>query len=112
MRNEEITLYIESLEEWQQDVGMKLREAVLTAIPEAQERMQYKKPHFLINGKYAAVISASKEAVGLTIFHTENMTLPDGFEGPPERKTVKFRKGQSVDGGMLAGLIAQASSAL
>jgi len=110
--NEEITLYIESLNDWQRDVGMTLREAVHAAVPDAQERVQYKKPHFLKNGKYAAVISVSKDAVSFTIFHTDNMSLPDGFEGPPERKTIKYRQGQPVNSGVLVDLVTQASSTL
>lgn len=110
--NEEVTLYIDTLAEWQRDICAELREAVHAAIPEAHERMQYKKPHFLKNGKYAAVISPSKDAVGFTIFHTENVSLPEGFEGPPERKTVKFRQGQSLDKGLLAELVVLASAAI
>jgi len=110
--NEEVSTYIESLSEWQRETSGKLREAVHAAIPEAQERMQYKKPHFLKNGKYAAVVSVSKDAVSFTIFHTEHISLPEGFEGPPERKTAKFRQGQAVDKELLTNLVAQASAAL
>ena len=51
------------------EVITSLRELVYQAIPDAQERLQYKKPHFLKNGKYAAVISTSKDAVSFTIFN-------------------------------------------
>lgn len=52
---------------WQGELCARLREAVHGAIPGVQERIQYKKPHFLSNGKYAAVISTSKDAV--SCFH-------------------------------------------
>jgi len=68
--------------------------------------MQYNKPHFLRNKKYAAVISTSKDAVSFTIFNTTKLELPEGlFNGPPERKTVKFRKGEQMDEGMLIDLV-------
>lgn len=110
--NEEVTLYVESLVEWQRDLSKELREVIHAAVPDVQERMQYKKPHFLKNGKYSAVISVSKDAISLTIFQTEGMSLPDEFAGPPERKTVKYRQGQPADTDVLKSLVAQASSKL
>jgi hypothetical protein len=32
---------------------------IIFSIPDVEERIQYKKPHFLKNGKYAAVITPS-----------------------------------------------------
>ncbi|WP_018754395.1 DUF1801 domain-containing protein [Paenibacillus terrigena] len=112
--NQEITDFIEALKEpWQGELSTNLRQIVHQAIPEVQERMQYKKPHFLKNGKYAAVISTSKDAVSFTIFHAMDLELPEGmFDGPPERKTLKLRKGDTVDSGQLASWVSQASSVL
>lgn len=112
--NQEVTDFIESLkEQWQKELSAGLREVVHGAIPEVTERIQYKKPHFLKNGKYAAVISTSKDAVSFTIFNATGLELPEGmFEGPPERKTLKLRKGDTFDSGLLAPLVAQASSTL
>ena len=111
--NEEVTAFIAELKApWQRPVCGALREVVHAAIPDVQERMQYKKPHFLKNGKYAAVISTSKDAVSFTIFNAAGLDLPDGFDGPPERKTIKLREGQSPDGGLLTSLLGQAASAL
>ncbi|WP_314591823.1 DUF1801 domain-containing protein [Paenibacillus terrigena] len=112
--NQEITDFIEALKEpWQGELSTNLRQIVHQAIPEVQERMQYKKPHFLKNGKYAAVISTSKDAVSFTIFHATDLELPEGmFDGPPERKTLKLRKGDTVDSGQLVSWVSQASSAL
>ncbi|WP_168118847.1 DUF1801 domain-containing protein [Paenibacillus sp. HB172176] len=110
----EVTTFIEAIDQpWQAELCTELREIVLQAIPEAQERMQYKKPHFLKNGKYAAVISTSKAAVSFTIFHADGLTLPEGlFEGPSERKTIKLKQGQTVEGELLVSLLRQASAAL
>nr|BCJ78250.1 hypothetical protein [Niallia circulans] len=112
--NQDVTDFIEALKEpWQQELAARLREVVHQAIPEVSERIQYKKPHFLKNGKYAAVISPSKEAVSFTIFNAAGLQLPEGiFEGPAERKTVKLRKGDEVDSVLLAPLVKQASSTL
>ena len=45
--NQEVTVFINSLDEpWQLQLCDDLREVVHRAIPEVQERMQYKKPHF------------------------------------------------------------------
>lgn len=112
--NQEVTDYVEGIQEtWQKELVSALREVVREAMPDATERMQYKKPHFLKNGKYAAVISVSKDAVSFTIFNAAELALPEGvFEGPPERKTLKLRKGGAFDSGELTSLLAQASSSL
>lgn len=110
--DEEVTFYMDSLVEWQKDLSKELRGIIQAVIPGVQERMQYKKPHFLKNGKYAAVISASKDTISLTIFHTEGLSMPDEFQGPPERKTVKYKKGQPADADVLETLLTQASSKL
>ncbi|OPA77436.1 hypothetical protein BVG16_13335 [Paenibacillus selenitireducens] len=112
--NQEVTDFIEALKEpWQKALSTNLRQVVYQAIPEVQERIQYKKPHFLKNGKYAAVISTSKDAVSFTIFNAAELTLPEGiFDGPPERKTIKLRQGQTVDADQLASLLSQAAVSL
>lgn len=93
--NQEVTDFIKSLgEPWQLQLCEDLREAVHQAIPEVQERMQYKKPHFLKHGKYAAVISPSKKAVSFTIFNTTDLDIPTNFDGPSERKTLKILKSE------------------
>jgi len=112
--NREVTDFIEALAEpWQKELSMQLRDVVRQAVPEAQERMQYKKPHFLKNGKYAAVISTSKDAVSFTIFNAAGLNLPEGkFDGPPERKTIKLRKGDTFDPGQFTSWVSQASGPL
>ncbi|WP_246628177.1 hypothetical protein [Paenibacillus oenotherae] len=48
-----------------------------------------------------------------TIFHVAALALPEGmFDGPPERKTLKLRKGDAVDSRLLVSLVAQASGSL
>jgi len=109
--NQEVTDFIQSIKEpWQGELATNLRKVVHQAIPDVNERIQYKKPHFLKNGKYAAVISTSKEAVSFTIFNAAMLDLPEGmFAGPPERKTLKLRKGDTFDSDQLVSWVSQAS---
>jgi hypothetical protein len=113
--NPDVTAFIEGIDKpWQISVCNRLRELIHQSIPDVTERIQYKKPHFSKNGKFAAVITPSKDAVNLTIFNTTDLVLPEGvsFDGPPERKSIKIRDGQSPDYEMLAKLLIQASSTL
>lgn len=111
--NQEVTSYIESLNQpWQVELCHQLRKLVHDTIPSVEERIQYKKPHFLKNGHYAAVISISKDAVAFMIMNAADLEVPKGFEGPPERKWLKIREGDSPDYGLLASLLDKAASSL
>ncbi|TLS50889.1 DUF1801 domain-containing protein [Paenibacillus antri] len=112
--NAEVTAFIDSLAApWQVEVCRRLRAMVFETVADVEERMQYKKPHYLKNGKYAAVITPSKDAVSFMIFNAAELDLPaKQFEGPPERKWLKIREGQSPDYDMLSKLLAQASAGL
>lgn len=106
--------YIQNLSQpWQVEVATQLQAVVARAIPDAESRIMYSKPHYRKNGKYAAVISVSKPAVSFTIFNADNLELPDGlFDGPPERKTIKIKEGQVVGYDQLATLLQTAGSTL
>ncbi|KEQ24214.1 DUF1801 domain-containing protein [Paenibacillus tyrfis] len=112
--SQEVIEFINAIKEpWQAEMSTRLREMILQTIPDVQERIQYKKPHFLKNGKYAAVISTSKDAVSFTIFNPGGLEFPEGqFDGPPERKTIKLRSGQAADYDQVASLLGQASASL
>lgn len=112
--NPDVTEFIETVKlSWQAKICTHLRDVVHKAIPDVVERIQYKKPHFLKNGKYAAVISTSKDAVSFTIFNTQGLALPeDMFDGPPERKTVKLKKDQVIDFDQLFSWVTLASHSL
>ncbi|MBW7475454.1 DUF1801 domain-containing protein [Paenibacillus oenotherae] len=111
--NEEVAAFIENLSQpWQVEVGSRLRQMVHQSIPEAAERIQYKKPHFLKNGHYAAVISPSKDAIAFMIMNATGLEFPKEFEGPAERKWLKIREGDTPDYELLAKLLIQASSTL
>lgn len=110
--SQEVIAFIDQLPPWQAEVGRSLRELVLKTVPDAQERIQYKKPHFLKNGHYAAVISPSKDAVAFMIMNATGLDVPKGFEGPEERKWLKIKQGDAPDYELLGKLLAQASSGL
>ncbi len=113
--NEAVSEYIQKIsQEWQAEICTQLRQFVHQAVPEVVERIQYGKPHFLKNGKYAAVLGTAKDWVSFTIFNATALEAPEGFfeAGPPERKTAKIRKGQTVDYDLLAKLLNQAASSL
>lgn len=111
--NQEVTSFIENLNPpWQIDVANRLRKMVHESISEVEERIQYKKPHFLKNGHYAAVISPSKDAIAFMIMNATGLEVPKGFEGPPERKWLKIREGDLPDYDQLARLLVQASGSL
>jgi uncharacterized protein YdhG (YjbR/CyaY superfamily) len=113
MINQEVSAFIENLSQpWQIEVSSKLRQMVHQVIPESEERIQYKKPHFMKNGHYAAVISPSKDAIAFMIMNASGLAFPKEFEGPDERKWLKIRKDDTPDYGLLADLLVQASSTL
>ena len=101
-------------QEWQVEVCNQLRETVFKAIPEADERIQYGKPHYRKNNQYAAVISTAKGWVTFTIFNAAAIEGPEGlFEaGDPNRKTIKILKGQTVDYDLVETLVKQAAETL
>ncbi len=108
--------YIEKLEQdWQIEISRQLHQIIQEAIPDADQRIQYSKPHYLKNGKYAAVFGTAKGWVSLTIFNATDITPPDGlFERSEngERLTIKIKKGQPVDHSLLSDLLKQAAATL
>lgn len=108
--------YIQSREpRWQAELCQQLHAVVHQAIPDVEERLQYGKPHYLKNGKYACVLGTAKGWVSFTIFNAAALSVPDGlFEASDtiERRTIKFREGQAVDESLLTALIRQAASTL
>lgn len=114
--NQKVTDYINNIgPKWQADICTRVREIVLQSIPGVEERLQYSKPHYLKNGKYAAVMGTAKGWVSFTIFNAQSLQTPDGlFETSEngERKTIKIREGQAVDYDMLARLVREAAGSL
>jgi hypothetical protein len=110
-----VTEYIQNIkQDWQIEISNRLNELVHQAVTEVTERIQYGKPHYLKNGKYAAVLGTAKDWVSFTIFNAQDVEGPAGLfeDGPAERKTIKIRKGQAVDYDQLGALLQQAASTL
>ena len=114
--NQDVTDFIQNIKvDWQAEVSQRLREVVHHAIPDVQERIQYSKPHFLKNGKYAAVISTAKAFVSFTIFNATNIEAPESlFEKSDvvERKTIKIREGETPDYDLLGKLLREAATTI
>jgi hypothetical protein len=114
--NQEVTAYIDKINlPWQAEICKSIRQTINQSIPDVTERIQYGKPHFLKNGKYACVLGTAKGWVSFTIFNATDLKAPDGMfeaDGSPERKTMKIRDGQAVDYDLLAKMITQAASSL
>ncbi|WP_042162992.1 DUF1801 domain-containing protein [Paenibacillus gorillae] len=113
--NQEVTDFINAVEQpWQVEVCNRLRQLIHEQVPSIEERIQYRKPHFLKNGKYAAVVAPAKGWVSFAIFNASELHPPDGLfeDGPPERRTVKIREKDAVDYDLLAELFKQASGPL
>lgn len=111
--NPEVTSFIENLgPPWQVQLCGQLRQMVHETIPGVEDKIQYKKPHFLKNGQFAAVISPSKDAIAFMIMNAAGMEFPKGFEGPAERKWIKLREGDTPDLAQLSSFLKQASESL
>jgi hypothetical protein len=113
--NPEVSEFIEQIPQaWQVDVANSLRAMVRETIPDVEERIQYKKPHFLKDGHYAAVLSPAKGHLSFMIFNTQDVTLPAGVfqKGPVERSTIRIMEGDQVDYALLGSVLSQASSTL
>jgi hypothetical protein len=113
--NQEVTQYIEKLQPWQIEVANTLRKMILKTIPDAEERLQYGKPHYLKNGQYAAVIAAAKDKVSFMIFHATELAEIKGFfqsTTAPDRKTATIKDGQTVDYKQLGDFLKKASKSL
>jgi hypothetical protein len=114
--NQAVTDYIAKLDQkWQAEICSRIRPIIYDAIPEVEERIQYGKPHYLKNGKYACVLGTAKGWVSFTIFNAKNLETPEGlFESSEngDRKTIKIREGQAVDYDQLTKLIQQAARSI
>lgn len=115
MSSTDVTAYIDALAvDWQANIARTLHDRIHEAIPDATERLQYGKPHYLKNKKYACVIAPAKGWVALTIFNATTIDAPHNlFEsGPPERKTIKIKPNQTIDYDLITNLIRQAAATI
>jgi hypothetical protein len=98
--NDDIAAYVATGSPWQQDACAQLRDAVLTALPEVEEALLYKKPHYSVDGELVAALNVAKAKVSLLILNAGSVAPEKGFLrslGNGERKVVDIADGQSVD---------------
>jgi hypothetical protein len=98
--NDEIAAYFANADAWQQEACTRLRHAVLTAIPDAEESLQYKKPHYAVDGEFVAALNLAKTKVSLLILNAGSLVPEKGFLrslGNGERKVVDVADGQEID---------------
>lgn len=114
--NQDVTQYIDTIKQkWQIEICRSIRQTIYQAIPEVEEKIQYGKPHYRKNGKYACVLGTAKGWVSFTIFNAQSLKTPEGlFESSEngDRKTIKILDGQDVDYALLEKLIKQAARSL
>lgn len=111
--SQDVTDFIAAIDQpWQAELCRTLDQRIREAVPGVEARLQYRKPHYLKDGSYLAVLGPAKGWVSLTIFNARDLDAPEGtFEpgGTPDRRTVRLREGQDVDDDLLARLIRQAA---
>lgn len=114
--NQQVSDYILKLKMgWQAETCNRIRQVVLQAIPEVEERLQYGKPHYLKHRKYVCLFGTAKGWVSFTIFNAQTLETPEGlFEASEkgDRKTIKIREGEPVDYELLARLVQQSANQL
>ena len=110
--SQDVISFIENLSlPWQAEVGKKLRLLVHEAIPEVEERIQYKNRIF--SKRTLCSRDFTFQRCNRLYDHEHNQSgSPPNFEGPPERKWLKIRKDDTPDYEQLSELLVQASSSL
>lgn len=114
--NQEVTDFITNISQsWQAKVCTELREVIRQGAPNAEEVIQWGKPHYKVGGKYLCTYTPAKEWVNFTLLVTTGVKGLDDFFDPeetPVRRTIKIREGQEVDYSHLLPIIKQAAAAL
>lgn len=112
--NDDITNYIEKTKPWQAQVCTRLREMVHSTVPGVREALQYGKPHFLHDGRHAAVIHVARDKVTFMVFDAAGIeAVPNLLRalGKGERKAVDIREGDAVDYDFVADVLRRTSGA-
>lgn len=120
VESKEVKGYIQKLAEkpnqnWQIEVVQSLRQLVFKTIPNIEEGLQYGKPHYLKNGHYAAVISASKDKVSFMLFNASEISpIKDVLRSMDngERKTLDILRGHAIDYKQISEWLRLASDSL
>lgn len=98
--NTDVAAYIGAGLTWQQAALNGFREAILRAIPSAEETMQYGKPHYSSDGEIVAALHLASAKGSLLILNAEAVTAEKGFSrslGDGSRKVIDATDGAPVD---------------
>ena len=98
--DDEVAAYFAMADPWPAEAGAQLRRAVLAAIPGAEESLQYKKPHYAVDGRFVAALHLAKAKVSLLILDAGSIAPEKGFLrslGNGERKVIDITDGQAID---------------
>ncbi|MEV5386317.1 DUF1801 domain-containing protein [Streptomyces sp. NPDC052721] len=109
-----MTAYIEMAKPWQTRVCTGLREMVHRTLPEAEEALQYGKPHFLRDGRPSAVIHIARDKVSFMVLHAAGIEAVPGLLrslGNGDRKAIDIREGDEVDHDFLADILRRTTGA-
>jgi hypothetical protein len=110
--NDEVTAYIEKAKPWQAQVCTRLREMVHSTVPGVEEAFQYGKPHFVRDGRHAAVIHVARDKVSFMVFDAAGVEAVPGLLrslGNGERKAVDIREGDEVGYDLIADIVRRTS---
>lgn len=103
-------LTLKTGQKWQVEVCETLRQLVKDAVPDAVERIQYGKPHYLKDGQYIAIISANKNDITFLIF---NAPVREGTTDPVDsgKKIIRIRasEAKTLDCDRLTRLLQEAA---
>ncbi|WP_433002702.1 DUF1801 domain-containing protein [Kribbella sp. CA-294648] len=113
--DDNVTKYIGGGLPWQVEVCGGVREVVHRTIPDVEEKLEYGKPHFLKDGRHAAVLHVAKDKVSFMVFNAAGVEPVKGVLrslGKGDRKAVDITEGQDVDYALLADVLARTSSTL
>jgi hypothetical protein len=114
--NREVNQYIDKINQnWQTDVCKHLRKAILQTLPDAEELLQYGKPHYKKEGKFICTYGFAKAWVNFTIFNAKSLKEQKDLFEPADgsdRRTIKIHEGQKIDYSLLAKTLLQAAKTL
>ncbi|QBD79102.1 DUF1801 domain-containing protein [Ktedonosporobacter rubrisoli] len=111
-----VTEYVEKINQpWQVEICKRVRQIILEIVPDAEEVIQYSRPHYKKNGKYLCVFNTAQKWVNVMLFNAQVLSIPQGYgELSPngERVTAKIQQGTDFNYDLFAQLLRQAAGAL
>ncbi|MFQ6397920.1 DUF1801 domain-containing protein [Nocardia sp. KC 131] len=113
--DEKLAAYFAKILPWQNELCQKLQLLIHDTLPDVDAQLLYGKPHYLINGHYAAVIAVAKDKVSFMVFNAADIPEVKGVLrslGKGERKAVTITEGQDVDYAQLAELLTKTTAGI